>query len=79
MKNQDKGITKMKKEIDAKMNEGQIVDILTYISSLIEIEPSLVKMLKVKEGKGENKGGISGNPHINLSALDLGKKINQIA
>jgi len=55
-----------------------MIEILVYVNSLIDIDPALSKQLKIKEAKDKN-GGVSANGHMNLSASDLGKKINQIS
>lgn len=75
MKNQEKSILKMRKDIEARTTESQITEALVYMNSLVEIDPTLGKQLKSKQNKKEE---LANNP-ISNSSGELGKKINQIS
>lgn len=75
MKNQEKAIQKLRKDVESRTTESQITEAMVYMNSLIEIDPNLGKLLKSKQNKKED---LSSNP-INNSSGELGKKINQIS
>ena len=62
----------MKKDMESRATQGNVVESLIIINSGIEVDPSLVKLLKSKQTANDT------NPLRNAS-MTLAKKINQIS